>query len=139
MKTYTTSPLMYCRSIETQIIITNPRTLKSVITLGRWDTGANCSGINRSLANQLHLSGKTTKVSGINGSFQSSEYDVIVTIKDTDISLRCQPCLMEYSGSEDVGFLIGIDFITQGDLLISNFNRQTILSFRTPPLDDIHF
>lgn len=104
---------------------------------GLWDTGATNSCITRELAMKLGLKPVNyARVSGVLGTRNDIPvYYVNVTLNNQDISidLPVTECdRLTDDPSENIGMLLGMDIIGQGDFAISNFNGNTVMTFRRP-------
>lgn len=103
-----------------------------------WDTGANGTVVSEKIVKDLGLKpvGKT-KCYHANGESIVNEY-IINLYLPNKVAI---PLLRVTEGSLTAGFdvLIGMDVITQGDLMISNFNGKTKFSFRIPSVESLSF
>ena len=102
-----------------------------------WDTGASNSVISSRFAKQLNLKPTgVTKVNGVNGEHESSQYLVSIGLEN---GVNFSPVVV--TEGEFVGFdvLIGMDIITTGSFAITNKNGKTTMSFSHPSLDRIDF
>jgi hypothetical protein len=100
-----------------------------------WDTGATGSSISRGLARHLGL--KTVDmchVSGVSGVQLSPVYlvDILLPSNVAINNVR----VTEFLDNGNFEILIGMEIITIGDFAISNKDRKTIVSFRTPPSEN---
>jgi len=118
--------------------VTEPRTGLTIYTKAIWDTGATMSMIKTSFAKQLGLEiiGYCT-ICSITGSVDAPSYQTQLTLCNEGgvdlMGFAPQVCGCDYiSTSDDVGIIIGMDIITQGDFCISNDQANTVMSFRTP-------
>lgn len=104
-----------------------------------WDTGSTGSIITTKVVKSLKLSpiGKT-KSMGVHGSKIVNAYLINLGLpnKAGVFGLRVTEC-SKLIGSFDV--LIGMDVIRFGDFAVTNFNGITIMSFRTPSIEQIDF
>ena len=96
-----------------------------------WDTGATGTCISERAAKVLDLKPiGFTVVNTASGQKNTSQFlvDLVfpngVRIKDIRAT--------EFSGTSDIDFLIGMDVICVGDFSITNANRSTVFSYRTP-------
>ena len=116
--------------LKTQISISNG---SSTITgTALWDTGATTSCISESVAQQLSLvptgmmniqtpsSTKAVKTYLVNVGLPNHLNVNDVQVCETDI------------GKQGIEMLIGMDIITLGDFSVSNFNNNTVFTFRFP-------
>lgn len=124
--------------IVTPIVVTNFHDkTKSKNSQGIWDTGATNSCITKDLANELGLCPvQKVPVSGVFGMKPDVPvYYINVTLNNKDISLniRVTECdRLSNDPTENIGMLIGMDVIGLGDFTISNFQGNTVMSFRRP-------
>lgn len=128
------------KSIETPAIIKNAFTGKVVNTKGIWDTGATCSCITKSLADELGLSViQKTQVAGVHGTKEVNVYFVNITLNNQNIIINALVTeVAELSADHKTGLLIGMNIITMGDFCISN-NGVTVMTFRTPSIETIDY
>ena len=127
--------------IKTPIEIINPLNNSTIKTFGLWDTGATDCAITKNLVSKLNLPVFTkAKVIGINGLQTANVHYIKFQLenKNSSLSTRVTAC-DELSDDGSIGFLIGMDLITKGDLVISNYNNNTVLSFRIPSLEEFDF
>ncbi|MDY3979536.1 MAG: SEC-C metal-binding domain-containing protein [Tidjanibacter sp.] len=128
-------------SIITPVEIKNLETGEVYSTNGIWDTGASGSVITKSVADALKLDPKTQiYVNGISGPMLSNVYYAEITLNNKNISIfaRVTECA-ELSTDKSVGMLIGMNIINKGDFVITNFNEQTVMSFRVPSMQKVDF
>lgn len=125
--------------------VTEPRTGLTICTKAIWDTGATMSMIKTSFAKQLGLEiiGYCT-ICSVTGSVDEPSYQTQLTLcteNGTDLmTFAPQVCGCDYiSTSGDVGIIIGMDIITQGDFCVSNDKTNTVMSFRFPSSGIIDF
>lgn len=123
--------------IVTSLIVANPDTHNHKEINGIWDTGSNKSIINTSIVEELDLPyvGK--------GSL-SNLYDK----KDTDIwNIDILLCLININidvfssdlRRNDFDMVIGMDIISKGDFIITNYDGKTTMSFRCPSKQNFNF
>lgn len=105
---------------------------------GLWDTGASRSSITQRIVDDLDLIPVgNTNISTANGVVTVNTYFVDfglpngVTVKDVLVS--CSDL------GDDIDILIGMDIIRHGDFAITNTNKQTTFSFRTPSICEIDY
>lgn len=102
-----------------------------------WDTGAMTSCISERVASSLGLQpvGKVT-VHGVDGPSIQQRYIV-------DLLLPNHVCFSNVTVNSgrfpDFDVLIGMDVITTGDFSISNYNGQTVFTFRCPSQAECDF
>jgi predicted aspartyl protease len=128
-------------SVITPVEITNVFTQSKAPTKGIWDTGATNSVITKSIAATLGLLPvKRTIVRGVHGVKEVNVYFVNITLNNKNITLNTQVTECdELSPDNSVGMLIGMNIITMGDFVITNYQGQTTMSFRVPSLQKIDF
>lgn len=132
-------------SIKTPNIYDNKKTI-NVIAL--WDTGATGSCISGYYAKQLGLVPTDFQDSyGVGGLCRVPVYDIVVDLNDyvKGINLVVSEAkLNKYDGGPDhseIGFLIGMDIISQGDFFVGQYKEEdnknkTMFSFRFPSAQD---
>ena len=102
-----------------------------------WDTGATGTVISKAVADKLGLipTGKTVCHHAA-GSSNVNVYDICIAL----LNKVAIPLLRVTEGTLN-GFdvLIGMDIIGKGDFSISNFNNQTVFSFRFPSAQETDF
>ena len=105
-----------------------------------WDTGATCTCISPTLANELKLQkvGEAAVTSASHTVDRTNIYKVDIIVSD-DIRFN-DVCVCEMNIQyQQIGMLIGMDLISQGDFATSNFNGQTTFTFRKPSKSKIEF
>lgn len=102
-----------------------------------WDTGAMKTTISKVLANELGLVPLMyVRVKTPSGRSVVPCYIVDIVLPN-DIPI---PRLLVLQGLlEDFDVLIGMDIISRGDFSVTNWNSQTVFSFRTPSVSTIDF
>jgi hypothetical protein len=130
------------RLITSPIEVYNTVSDESKTTLGIWDTGATGSAITKDLAASLGLIPiGQTRVKGVHGFKDGiNVYPVKILLNNQNVSFiipvtECD----QLSDDGSVKFLIGMDVITRGDFAITNFQNQTVMTFRVPSLQRIDF
>ena len=127
--------------ILSEITVTNPFTGDVSCSVGLWDTGATGSVITESLARKLDLK-PTSKgvVRGVHGAKEVNMYYVKITLNNENVSLALQVSeCSELSPDSSVGMLIGMDIINRGDFAITNYQGETVMTYRTPSVQKIDF
>jgi hypothetical protein len=129
------------RSIITPVEVTDLLTNQKVSTKGIWDTGATDSVITESTARLLGLRAlKRVMVQGVHGNKEVNVYYINITLNNKNITLNTQVTECdELSPDNSVGMLIGMNVITMGDFVISNYQGDTVMTFRVPSLQKIDF
>jgi len=130
------------RIIHSPIEVYNTVTGAKEDTLGIWDTGATGSAITKSLAHKLGLvqSGQT-RVKGVHGYKDGVPvYPVKIVLNNQNVSfiLPVTEC-DELTDNNVASFLIGMDVISKGDFAITNFQGQTVMTYRMPSIQRIDF
>ena len=105
---------------------------KTTNAIALWDTGATGTCISTDVVKSLSLVATGMKnIKTPSGQSQVNTYlvDIIlpnnVTIKDVEV---CDSDI----GNQGIGVLIGMDIIKMGDFTVSNYNNNTVFSFRIP-------
>jgi len=105
----------------------------------RWDTGATKSAIGNHIVGELGLKTVSTiKAYGVDGEFKTGCYYVDIIFPN---QLRAVNILVTGGNFKDQPFdmLIGMDIISMGDFAITNYNNETVFSFRCPSMSQIDF
>lgn len=120
--------------IKTPVKIVNPINGATTLTYALWDTGATDCAITESLVQHLSLPiFSKAKVIGVHGVQIVNMHYVEFKLDNENIKLKTTvTSCNELSEDGSIGFLIGMNLITQGDFLISNYNGETVMSFRIP-------
>lgn len=102
-----------------------------------WDTGASISAISIGMVRQLGLQ------SVCKGDFVTAEgktefdmYAVNLVIPEMGMEF---PDMIVTAVDVDVDFIVGMDIISKGDMAVSNYKGNTVLSFRIPSRQTIDF
>lgn len=104
-----------------------------------WDTGATTTCISESLAQKLGLMADDIDelTMADSSTHISNVYSVQITMgKFTLPYIRVCDLPMGNSGHD---VIIGMDFMSKGDLSITNYNGSTMLSFREPSLGHVNY
>jgi len=109
----------------------------SFSTIAIWDTGATGTAITKVVAQKLGLKpiGKVI-AHGANGPYPANVYFVSIALPNKIVIPQLRVTELE-ALTGDFEVLIGMDIISSGDLSISNFGGQTIMSFRMPSIGHI--
>ena len=130
------------RIITSEILVQNTSTGAEEHALGIWDTGATGSAITRSLAQRLGLIPVGhTRVSGVHGVRDGiNVYPVKIILNNQNVSfvLPVTEC-EQLSDDDSLKFLIGMDVISSGDFAITNFQGNTVMTYRTPSVQRMDF
>lgn len=118
---------------ESQYMPPISRELKAV-----WDSGAMGTSISSDLARELGLveTGEIC-IEGVTGSSICNTYYISLHFPEDLVIPRLD--VSDLDGNIGCDVLIGMDVITQGDMSISNFNENTVFSFRVPSLEHVDF
>lgn len=103
-----------------------------------WDTGATGCVISKKVVNDLNLKPiGATKIQTAERTTLSNVYLINLWLPNkVGISFTR---VTEGSFGDDADVLIGMDIISSGDLAITNKNRKTTFTFRTPSIETIDF
>lgn len=112
-----------------------------IISKGLWDTGAQGSAITQKAAQKLGLVAiKKTYVRGVHGVEEVNVYYIQIYLNNENITVPCQVTeCNELSNDGSVDLLLGMNVISKGDFVVSNFNGKTTMTFRVPSLQHIDF
>ena len=120
--------------LYTKVELFSPLTMKKQETFAIWDTGATISSISPELQKKLNLEPiGLLDIEGINSLEPCEQVLVHVGLPNMIIVPDVRPVVCVF-GPPDLGFIIGMDIIKLGDLMISNSHGKTLFSFATPPL-----
>jgi hypothetical protein len=98
-----------------------------------WDTGTTNTAISEALATRLNLSLRDVSfASHFGGRSRCNIYVVNISLP-SGISVRGLEVLSGDTGNCDI--FIGMDIIGRGDFAVSNFNGETVMSFRMPSVE----
>jgi len=117
-------------------VLISPATLKcgsdETTINALWDTGASRSCISKDVVNSLNLValGKQQMQTPA-GSSTANTYQIDVLLPNNVTVPDVVVCDSEI-GAFGIGALIGMDIINLGDFAVSNFNNQTVFTFRIP-------
>jgi predicted aspartyl protease len=114
---------------------------KAISIKGIWDTGATGSVIAKSTAQAIGLSPiRKTTVRGVHGSRKVNVYFVNIKLHNQDIAIDAEVTECEdLTNDNSIGMLIGMNIITMGDFAVTNYQGQTVMTFRVPSLQKIDF
>lgn len=127
-------------NIISKINIRNPISGEKKLTLGIWDTGATNTVITKQCAQELNLPpiGKAV-VKGVHSTKEVSRYPLEVFFSEKlHFIIQVTEC-DKLIDDDSCNLLIGMDIITKGDFIITNFGGNTTMSFRVPSLDKVDF
>lgn len=121
------------KNLPIEVVLINPYTSVSKSYNAIWDTGAKRFAISYKVFNELSLTNmKKIKVAGVNSNKVAllSMVDIKLTSKISKIFIEgCYVIVCNLPNGVDM--LLGMDIITKGDFLISNF-EHTLFSFSVP-------
>ena len=103
-----------------------------VTVVALWDTGATCTCISKDVVSALNLIplGKR-QILTPSGSLTANIYQIDIILPNNVIAKDFIVSDSEI-GAQGIGTLIGMDIIGQGDFAVSNHNKKTVFTFRTP-------
>lgn len=131
------------KAIKTPVKVKNMLTNAETDTFGVWDTGATNSVITKAAAQRLGLTVVSmANVGGVHGNQTVPVYFVLLTLNNQNISVQVRVSegnVASFSKDGDAEILIGMDVISLGDFCISNYNGQTLMTFRIPSLTKIDY
>lgn len=130
------------RVITSPIAVQNTKTGLTEQTSGIWDTGATGSAITRLLAQKLGLIAiGQTRVKGVHGYKDGiNVYAVKIVLNNQNVSFILPVTECEQLTDDDsCKFLIGMDIISQGDFVITNFQSKTVMTYRVPSIQRMDF
>ena len=105
---------------------------------GLWDTGATNSVISKRLVDKLKIPAVSkVPINGVNGRFTTTTHVIDLWLPNYFVVRRVNVSMGIFSPDFDV--LIGMDIISKGDFSISNYNGQTVFSFRSPSMADTDY
>jgi len=97
-----------------------------------WDTGATKSTIKQAVAEQLQLPLiRQAKIFGVGGAYDTGVYLASLFLPNGIVIPELE--LIGCDNSLTCDMLIGMDIISLGDFLISNYDGKTVFSFVIPP------
>ena len=135
------------------IVVTNSKIMRKLVspviarngnekTIAKavWDTGATSTCISPTLAKELKLQpiGKTKVLSASNETDGVNIYKVDIIVCDGIRLNNVAVCEMPIHYQE-IGLLIGMDIISEGDFSVSGFGDKTTFTFRIPSLSETRF
>jgi hypothetical protein len=105
--------------------------------LGLWDTGATASVITQKIVDEcsLHPIG-FTNVFHAHGQQQAEVYLINIFLPNKVAFSALKVTKGDLTGAD---MLIGMDVIGQGDFCVTNFNNETVFTFRIPSAERIDF
>lgn len=129
-------------------VITSPISVENTVTgevkntFAIWDTGATGSAITRSLAVELGLIViNHTRVKGVHGLKENvNVFAVKVVLNNQNVTFTIPVTECEQlTDDESSKFLIGMDIISKGDFAITNFQGNTVMTYRFPSIQRMDF
>lgn len=83
---------------------------------------------------------KRKLVRGVHGVKEVNVYPVKITLNNKNITLQSDATECdELFPDKSVGLLIGMNIITKGDFVVTNYQGSTVMTFRVPSLQKIDF
>ena len=117
----------------------NVGTSTNPVVMALWDTGACKTCISETLAQRLGLmvEDQMDLTMADRSVHTSNVYSVQITMGEFTLPyIRVCDLPMANSGHD---VIIGMDFMSQGDLSITNYKGKTILTFREPSLSSVNY
>ena len=127
--------------IVTDVTAKNGVGTQTVTTKGLWDTGAQNSAITKKAAQTLGIIGlKKANVRGVHGTQEVNVYFIEIILNNPNITVKCLVTECdELSNDGSVDLLLGMNVISKGDFVVSNFDGKTSMTFRVPSLQDTDY
>ena len=128
--------------LRTEVSIFVPGSNRHFECYAIWDTGANESSISKDVIDHLKIADLKigdSHVKGVatNNYVKRDAFAVGVRIQNS-VTLNYLRVHDNHSlDHSENGMLIGMDVITQGNLMVCNYNSKTRFSFQYPALDDL--
>lgn len=118
------------QKLTTDIEITNNG--NSIQSKALWDTGATDCCISKQVANSLALvpTGRIN-IHTPSGTMETNTYLVDIKLPN-DVEINDVLVADSEIGAQQIGLLIGMNIISQGDLAVGNHSNVTTFSFRMP-------
>lgn len=104
-----------------------------------WDTGATSTAITKKVAHECGLVPTGQCQLGTAGNTIENANTYIVSVLLPNGFGIPSLTVIEVSDIKDADILIGMDIITFGDFVITNKDRKTVLTFRSPSLERFDF
>lgn len=106
---------------------------KEIQVVALWDTGATNTCISQKVVQDLSLiaTGKATMTTPSSQADERNTYLVGIVLPN-NVKVNDHVVIDSDIDNQNIGMLIGMDIITMGDFSVSNFNNQTIFTFRIP-------
>ena len=127
--------------IVTEVKAKNSANIQMMESKGLWDTGAQNSAITKKAAKLLGLVpvGKTN-IRGVHGIKEVNVFLIDIILNNPNITISCPVTECdELSNDGSVDLLLGMNVISKGDFVISNFEGRTSMTFRVPSLQRIDY
>lgn len=127
---FTTSSTLLRNSLKNDVTILYNG--KSIQEVALWDTGATNTCISEEVVQKLSLvpTGKITMRTP-SGEDERNTYLVDIVLPN-NVTINNHVVIDSKIGEQNIGMLVGMDIITLGDFAVSNFNNQTVFTFRIP-------
>jgi hypothetical protein len=105
---------------------------KDIVTSAIWDTGATFSAITPRIQQELELTQIGSKlIRGVTGIQNVPIVMITLTLPNKLLKQNVEVAVCDFN--HDIGMLIGMDIITQGDFMLLHGNSHTRFSFTVPP------
>lgn len=112
---------------------------RKIDVMAEWDCGATYSSISNELVQALNLKPIKSDVSiTTNNSNRVNIYEIIVLLHN-QYPVKVEAQAVSNINVTGIDLLIGMDIISLGDFVISNYKGKTCFSFRIPSQDHIDF
>ena len=104
-----------------------------------WDTGATTTSISYDVVKNLNLQATgCMTIKTPSGSKVVNTYLVDIILPNNVRIIDIPVCDSDI-GEQGLGVLIGMDIITKGDFMLTNYNNKTVFTFRVPSLNRTDF
>jgi predicted aspartyl protease len=111
--------------------------LHDAVFIPVWDTGATGSVITQKVIDELGLKEiSITEAYGADGKYNTEVYLINLVVPN---GVSIQPLRVTKGKLQGFDVLVGMDVITQGDFVVTNFAGKTCFSFRCPSTECIDF
>lgn len=128
-----------CYISEAFLPESQPKDLKYIEFKAIWDTGATHTAITPKVVAKLGLKPiSIVTMTHAGGSMNSNMFMISIGLPNK-VAFHAVEVIEATLLDDDVDVLIGMDIIAQGDFAVTNFNQQTMFSFRYPSKEHISF
>lgn len=106
---------------------------KQIEVTALWDTGATNSHVSHEVVNVLQLvpTGFSRQHTP-SGTGDCKTYIINSVLLPNNVSIPDVNVAESEIGAQGIGLLVGMDIISMGDFAVSNYNGETVFTFRTP-------